>query len=199
MVVSQGSDGPEGSEALTPPACALPEALPKPPRVPSGSWARGSPCPPKHRLTIPGLLLDVVARRQGQVALRAKKLGIYQNVSWVDLFDRISRIGRGLLALGVKRGDRVAIVGDPSPEWLLCDFAAQCIGAISYGLYPTSSRDEVGVRAAPRRRVGADRRGSGARRQGAADARPASGLAQARRDRRQQHVRLRRSGVDVVE
>ena len=29
------------------------------------------------------------------------------------------------------------------PEWLLADFAAQCIGAISYGLYPTSSRDEA--------------------------------------------------------
>ena len=40
-------------------------------------------------------------------------------------------------------GDRVAIVGDPLPEWLLRDFAAQCIGAISYGLYPTSSRDEA--------------------------------------------------------
>ena len=47
------------------------------------------------------------------------------------------------MALGVARGDRVAIVGDPSPEWLLADFAAQCIGAISYGLYPTSSRDEA--------------------------------------------------------
>jgi long-chain acyl-CoA synthetase len=37
----------------------------------------------------------------------------------------------------------VAIVGDPSPEWLLADFAAQSIGAISFGLYPTSSRDEA--------------------------------------------------------
>ena len=56
---------------------------------------------------------------------------------------RSTRIGRGLIALGVAPGDRVAIVGDPSPEWLLADFAAQCIGAISYGLYPTSSRDEA--------------------------------------------------------
>ena len=43
----------------------------------------------------------------------------------------------------MKRGDRVAIIGDPLPEWLMCDLAAQCLGAISYGLYPTSSRDEV--------------------------------------------------------
>ena len=104
----------------------------------------GLALPAEASLTIPGLLLDVVARRHRQVALRAKRMGIYQNISWIDLFDKISRIGLGLRALGVKRGDRVAIIGDPLPEWLMCDFAAQCLGAISYGLYPTSSRDEVG-------------------------------------------------------
>ena len=52
-------------------------------------------------------------------------------------------LGRGLIALGVAHGDRVAIVGDPVPEWLLADFAVQCLGAVSYGLYPTSSRDEA--------------------------------------------------------
>ena len=50
---------------------------------------------------------------------------------------------RGLMALGVQSGDRVAIVGEPSPEWLLADFAVQCLGAISYGLYPTSARNEA--------------------------------------------------------
>ena len=143
MVVSQGSDGPEGiggshAAGLRPPGSATETAAGAKRLV-----GAGLALPPEACLTIPGLLLDVVARRQGQVALRAKKLGIYQNVSWVDLFDRISRIGRGLRALGVKRGDRVAIIGDPLPEWLMCDLAAQCLGAISYGLYPTSSRDEV--------------------------------------------------------
>ena len=104
----------------------------------------GLALPAEASLTIPGLLLDVVASRRRQVALRAKRMGIYQNISWIDLFDNISRIGLGLRALGVRRGDRVAIIGDPLPEWLVCDFAVQCLGAISYGLYPTSSRDEVG-------------------------------------------------------
>ena len=104
----------------------------------------GLALPAEASLTIPGLLLDVVASRGRQVALRAKRMGIYQNISWIDLFDKISRIGLGLRALGVRRGDRVAIIGDPLPEWLVCDFAVQCLGAISYGLYPTSSRDEVG-------------------------------------------------------
>ncbi|MET0675087.1 MAG: AMP-binding protein [Bradyrhizobium sp.] len=94
-------------------------------------------------LTIPGLLLDVVKRRGHRVALRTKHFGIYRDVTWCELLDRVSGIGLGLCALGVKPGDRVAIVGDPLAEWLLSDFAAQCIGAISFGLYPTSSRDEA--------------------------------------------------------
>ena len=83
----------------------------------------GLALPAEASLTIPGLLLDVVATRRRQVALRAKRMGIYQNISWIDLFDNISRIGLGLRALGVRRGDRVAIVGDPLPEWLVVDFA----------------------------------------------------------------------------
>ncbi len=100
--------------------------------------------PAEDCLTIPGLLLDVVRQRGEAVALRAKHFGIYQDVTWNDLLDRVARIGLGLCALDVKPEDRVAIVGDPRAEWLLSDFAAQCIGAISYGLYPTSSRDEAG-------------------------------------------------------
>jgi len=99
--------------------------------------------PSEDCLTIPGLLLDVVKRRGSRVALRAKHFGIYQDVTWSELLDRVADIGLGLCALGVKPKDRVAIIGDPLAEWLLSDFAAQCIGAISYGLYPTSSPDEA--------------------------------------------------------
>lgn len=98
----------------------------------------------ESRLTVPGLLLDVVERRGREIALRSRRFGIYHSLTWAALLDRVSRIGLGLRALGVVKGDRVAILGDPLEDWLLADFAAQCIGAISYGLYPTSSRDEAG-------------------------------------------------------
>src|SRR5262249_22300330 len=72
-----------------------------------------------------------------------KRRGLYRETKWSELADQVTRIACGLMALGIQRGDRVAIVGDPSPEWLLVDFAVQCLGAISYGLYPTSARDEA--------------------------------------------------------
>ena len=99
--------------------------------------------PDESLLTIPELLFHVVRERAAEVALRVKRLGLYRENKWLELADQVTQIARGLMALGVQRGDRVAIVGDPSPEWLLADFAVQCLGAISYGLYPTSARDEV--------------------------------------------------------
>jgi long-chain acyl-CoA synthetase len=99
--------------------------------------------PDDSLLTIPALLFHVAEERAGRVAMRAKRRGIYRETTWAELLDQVTRIGLGLMALGIARGDRVAIVGDPSPEWLLADFAAQSIGAVSFGLYPTSSRDEA--------------------------------------------------------
>src|SRR5262249_18724109 len=99
--------------------------------------------PDESLLTIPGLLFHVAHDRAAQLALRVKRHGLYRETKWSELADQVTRIGRGLIALGVQRGDRVAIVGDPLPEWLLADFAVQCLGAITYGLYPTSARDEV--------------------------------------------------------
>jgi long-chain acyl-CoA synthetase len=99
--------------------------------------------PDEALLTIPGLLFHVAEKRTGQVALRAKRRGLYRETTWTELAGEVTRIGRGLMALDVQPGDRVAIVGDPSPEWLFADFAVQCLGAVSYGLYPTSARDEA--------------------------------------------------------
>ena len=48
-----------------------------------------------------------------------------------------------LQALGLQSGDRVAIMGDACEEWMICDLAAQSLGAIVYGIYPTASVSEV--------------------------------------------------------
>ena len=48
-----------------------------------------------------------------------------------------------LQSLGIVRGERVAIMGDVCEEWMICDLAAQSLGAIVYGIYPTASAAEV--------------------------------------------------------
>ena len=46
-------------------------------------------------------------------------------------------------ARGSRAGDRIAIMADVCEEWLICDQAAQSLGAIVYGIYPTASPEEV--------------------------------------------------------
>ena len=49
----------------------------------------------------------------------------------------------GLKQLGLKHGDRLALMGDPCEEYMISELAAQALGALTYGIYPTSSQKEV--------------------------------------------------------
>ena len=91
----------------------------------------------------PRLLVDRARTEPAGVAYRAKFLGIYRERTWRDYAEQVSRCAQGLAGVGVRRGDRVAIMGDAAEEWMICDLAVQSLGAISYGIYPTASPAEV--------------------------------------------------------
>src|SRR5690242_7293006 len=94
--------------------------------------------------TIPGLLVERARSRPGRVAFRAKELGVYRETTWTELAARVAAVARGLAStFGVRRGDAVAILGHPCPEWTIADLAAQALGAVTYGIYPTSAPGEV--------------------------------------------------------
>lgn len=94
--------------------------------------------------TIPGLLVERARTRPGAVAFRAKELGVYRETSWSALASRVAAVAHGLATdFGVGRGVAVAIVGNPCPEWTIADLAAQALGAVTYGIYPTSAPAEV--------------------------------------------------------
>src|SRR5512137_1716047 len=91
----------------------------------------------------PRLLVDRARTEPAGIAYRAKDLGIYVERTWRDYAEQVSRCAQGLAKLGVRRGDRVAIMGDAAEEWVICDLATQSLGAITYGIYPTASAAEV--------------------------------------------------------
>jgi len=94
--------------------------------------------------TIPGLLVERARARPARVAFRAKELGVYRETTWAALAARVTAVAQGLAArFGVGRGSTVAILGDPCPEWTIADLAAQALGAVTYGIYPTSAPGEV--------------------------------------------------------
>jgi long-chain acyl-CoA synthetase len=93
--------------------------------------------------SLPGIVLERARTTPSRVAMRKKALGRWREYTWQEYAERASRIGRGLLALGVDSDDRVAIHSENRPAWVLADMAIQGIGAVSVGVYPTSPAAEV--------------------------------------------------------
>jgi long-chain acyl-CoA synthetase len=93
--------------------------------------------------SVPQLFVERVAARPDAVALRYKDFGLYQEVTWRKYCDDVENFALGLIALGIERGDRIAVMGDPCYEYFVADMAGLCVGAVTYGIYTTCSPAEV--------------------------------------------------------
>ena len=96
-----------------------------------------------RRTTAPHLLCERARTMPESIAFRSKHFGIYRERSWRDYAGLVAHAARALQGLGVERGERVVIMGDVCEEWMICDLAAQSLGAVTYGIYPTASHAEV--------------------------------------------------------
>jgi long-chain acyl-CoA synthetase len=74
--------------------------------------------------------------------LMSKIGGTYQPISTAELVDRVRRLSKALLELGVERGDRVALMSENGPHWPTVDFATLCAGAVLVPVYPTLLPDQ---------------------------------------------------------
>ncbi len=93
--------------------------------------------------TIPALFLRRVKKLPKGIAFRYKDLGIYKEVTWENFWQEVEDFAFGLLELDLQPGDRVAIMGDPCPGWKYADMAVLCAKGIDYGVYTTSSIEEI--------------------------------------------------------
>ena len=98
---------------------------------------------PKVLDTFPKLLHEQACRLHDQPAIREKDFGIWQTWSWYQVEQEVRLLAGGLASLGLKRGDRVATVGDNRPRlyWATC--ATQCLGGIPIPMYQDSVADEL--------------------------------------------------------
>src|SRR5215468_219958 len=96
-----------------------------------------------RQTTAPALLCERARRMPDETAFRSKHRGVYRERSWRDYARLVARTAQALSGLGLTAPERVAIMGDPCEEWLICDLAAQSLGAIVYGIYPTASAAET--------------------------------------------------------
>ncbi len=83
-----------------------------------------------------------VERRGESPFLWAKKGGGYTALTWREAAAQVSELARGLRALGVEKGDRVVLVSENRPEWLIADVAIMAAGAVTVPAYTTNTVDD---------------------------------------------------------
>ncbi|MEE9301907.1 MAG: long-chain fatty acid--CoA ligase [Alphaproteobacteria bacterium] len=100
--------------------------------------------PPKYDdwRNLPEMFFERAAELADKPFLWAKKTGAYRPLSWRQTAQRVSALSRGLRALGIAAGDRVALVSENRPEFAIADFAVMAAGAITVPTYTThTTRD----------------------------------------------------------
>ncbi len=88
--------------------------------------------------SIAQLFNDVSASNADKVAYRYKKDGRWSDITWAETRATVHKIARALMALGIQRGDRVAILSETRLEWALCDFGIVDAAGVTVGIYPSN-------------------------------------------------------------
>jgi long-chain acyl-CoA synthetase len=88
------------------------------------------------------MFFDQAARHGDKPFLWEKRDGAYRPIAWADAAARVADLARGLRALGIKRGDRVALVSENRPDWAIADLAIMSAGAVTVPAYTTHSVED---------------------------------------------------------
>lgn len=95
--------------------------------------------------TIYSLLTERLARTGADTVIAAKKTGPgrWQNVTTGEFHERVVSAAKGLIALGIAKGDAVTIFSSTRLEWGILDFALAAVGAVSVPIYDTDSAPQA--------------------------------------------------------
>lgn len=119
--------------SLVPPITTDPETGPTTPR----------PFSPDEPTTLVEVFEQFARTHKRPDTLNYKHNGSWISISSDELLSRTRHIAAGLYSLGVKRGDRVAILSESRPEWTLVDAGCLFAGAIDVPIYPTLMPPQV--------------------------------------------------------
>jgi long-chain acyl-CoA synthetase len=108
--------------------------IPPPPRVPLAA---------DEPTTLAEVFARAVSRHPKRDALNYKHNGEWRSISSAELLERAQLIAYGLYALGLRAGERAALLSESCPEWTLTDAGCQFAGVIDVPIYPTQAPPQV--------------------------------------------------------
>lgn len=93
--------------------------------------------------SVPGLILAAVSRHNKEDALNYRTDGKWHNIPAATFVERVKNVALGLASLGVRPGDRIALLSENRPEWSIADLAILSLGAINVPIYTTQALDQM--------------------------------------------------------
>ncbi len=96
----------------------------------------------QHWRTLPQVFFEKAAARGDRPMLWSAGANGWQSLSWRQMADRVSALSRGLRGLGLEAGDRVALIAENSPNWVVADLAIMSAGGYAVPVYTTNTIDD---------------------------------------------------------
>ena len=88
--------------------------------------------------SLPHMFFDKSQSGNQKPFLWEKTTGVYEYLSWSDVAHAVESLANGLRAAGINRGDRIMLISENRPEWVIADLAIMSAGAITVPAYTTN-------------------------------------------------------------
>ena len=99
--------------------------------------------PNREPTTLTELLKQAVEVHNKTEFMRYKENGAWHTISATEFFERVRHLALGFYSMGVRKGDRIALIAESSFYWTLADYALISTGAINIPIYPTQAVPQV--------------------------------------------------------
>ena len=94
--------------------------------------------------TLPKLIIHNYQKfGRKKIAMRNKEYGIWRSYTWKDIYEKTKWCCLGLVKIGLKRGDKLCIIGDNEPQWYWSELAVQAAGGAAIGIFVDASSEEI--------------------------------------------------------
>jgi len=93
--------------------------------------------------TVPEILFNTIKKFPENIALKIKRGETYQTYTYRELGEQVEVMTNALASLGLRPGDKVAILSNNRPEWPISDFSIFCLGAITVPVYQTLPPNQI--------------------------------------------------------
>lgn len=99
---------------------------------------------PADENTLPKQFVKRARALSGQVAMRKKRFGIWQEYTWDESYDHVKYFALGMVSLGLKRGEKIAIIGENDPEFYWAELALWSAGGVTTAMFTDANMLEFG-------------------------------------------------------